>query len=68
MGLSVFDEIATPRERIEVSVDSMPTLFANPVVAALPDATYAVAWTAFDGDGLGIALRRVEPDGTLGSG
>jgi len=36
--------------------------FANPVVAALPDGTFVVAWTSFgtDGDGLGIALQRVD--------
>ena len=42
-------------------------LDADPVVAALPDGDYAVAYTAFDadGDGLGISLVRVSKDGTV---
>ena len=42
---------------------SKPLLFSSPVVAALPGAKYAVAWTDFDGDGdeLGVALRLVDP-------
>jgi len=69
VGLSVFDAVATPRERIVVSDDALPVLLANPVSAALPAATYSVAWAdlAADGDALGIALRKVEPDGTLGA-
>jgi cysteine-rich repeat protein len=69
VGLSVFDNTATPRERIVTSDDATPAFFANPVVAALPDGSYVVAWTdlAADGDAAGIALRQVEPDGTLGS-
>ncbi len=36
--------------------------FANPVVAALPDQKYAVAWTAFNGDDdeLGVMLQLVD--------
>lgn len=40
---------------------------AEPVVAALPDGTFAVAFNSasVDGDGLGIALARVNADGTI---
>ncbi|HEY4107019.1 MAG TPA: discoidin domain-containing protein [Polyangiaceae bacterium] len=37
---------------------------AAPVVAGLPDDTFAVAWTDFDGDSdeLGVQLRKLNPD------
>jgi len=63
VGLAAFDAGGEPRARIPVSVGANPLLSANPVVAALPGspASYAVAWSDFNGDGneLGIALRRV---------
>jgi cysteine-rich repeat protein len=71
VGLAAFDAGGDPRARIAVSAGGNPLLSANPVVAALPGspASYAVAWTDFNGDGdeLGIALRRVSvstPDGS----
>lgn len=48
---------------LSTGTKSKPLLFSAPVVAPLPSATYAVAWTDFDGDGdsLGVALRVVDP-------
>jgi hypothetical protein len=42
-------------------------LWGHPVVAALDDGSYAAAWTDrfLDGDQLSIALRKVNPDGSL---
>ncbi len=53
---------------MNVSDGASPIFDANPVAAALPDGSYAVAWGDFDGDGsdLGVALRRVQNDGALG--
>lgn len=69
VGLSVFDAAGDPRSRIDVGASSAPVLFASPVIAALDDGSYAVAWTDHggDGDGLGVALRRVTPDSVSGS-
>lgn len=69
IGLSVFDAAGDPRTRIDVGAGSAPVLFANPDVAALDDGSYAVVWTdqGGDGDGLGVALRRVTPDGVSGA-
>lgn len=49
------------------SADDMPPQFAEPAVAALPDGSFAVAWTdlAADEEELGIALRHVGADGTV---
>jgi hypothetical protein len=48
---------------VPVSTGTTPLLMSHPVVAALPDGTYAVAFTDFNGDGdeLGVALRLVDP-------
>lgn len=48
---------------VSTGTKSTPLLFSSPVVAALPGAKYAMAWTDFDGDGdsLGVAIRWVEP-------
>ncbi len=48
---------------VSTGTKSKPLLFSSPVVAALPGAKYAMAWTDFDGDGdsLGVALRLVDP-------
>jgi cysteine-rich repeat protein len=64
IGLAVFDGPSAPRIRENISSGTSPVLFANPVVAALPNDALAVAFTEFDGDGdeLGIALRRIELD------
>ncbi len=45
----------------DVGTGTTPVLFANPVVASLPDGGFAVAWTDFGGDGdeLGVRLRKV---------
>ncbi len=68
IGLAVFDADGTPSLRTPISGGSIPVLFSNPVVAALPDGSLAAAWTDFDGDGdeLGIALRRVDPSDPSG--
>jgi hypothetical protein len=57
-----------PLGRVRLSDGASPILSANPVVAALPGGAYAAAWSDFNADGsdLGVALRRIEPDGTLG--
>jgi cysteine-rich repeat protein len=69
IGLSVFDAAGDPRARFDVSGGSSPVLFASPTVAALEDGGYAVAWTDHggDGDGLGVALRRVTPNSVNGA-
>jgi len=71
VGLAVFDAGGDPRARIAVSAGGSPLLSSNPVVAALPGspASYAVAWSDFEGDGdeLGIALRRVSVSAADGS-
>ncbi|HVY31614.1 MAG TPA: hypothetical protein VHB79_33995 [Polyangiaceae bacterium] len=68
IGATLFDVWGRTAHRVAVSTGASPIDEANPVVAALPDGSYAVAWSDFDGDGsdLGIALRRVHADGTLG--
>jgi hypothetical protein len=66
VALSAFDpkgvRIGAPL-LVSAGTQSKPLLFSSPVVAALPGAKYAVAWTDFDGDGdeLGVALRLVDP-------
>jgi hypothetical protein len=68
VGATLFDIWGKPQHRVVVSEGAMPLYDANPVAAELPDGDYAVAWTDLDGDGsdLGVALRRVKADGTLG--
>jgi hypothetical protein len=65
----MFNIWGQPSNTLLVSEGASPITTANPVTAALPDGTYAVAWSDFDGDGsdLGVALRRVSADGTLGA-
>ncbi len=69
IGLSVFDGAGDPRSRIDVGAGSSPVLFASPTVTALDDGSYVAVWTdqGGDGDGLGIALRRVTPETVSGS-
>jgi hypothetical protein len=55
---------------LAVSTDTTPLLISHPVVAAVPDGRFAVAFTDFnaDGDELGVALRLVDPSaGKLGA-
>jgi hypothetical protein len=69
VGLAVFDTAGDPRARLALGEGSTPVLFSSPTVAALDDGSFAVAWTDFgrDGDGLGVALRRVRPASVSGS-
>jgi hypothetical protein len=69
VGATLFDVWGRKQHHVEVSEGAFPIDDANPVAAALPGGHYAVAWSDFDGDGsdLGIALRLVNGDGTLGS-
>jgi hypothetical protein len=69
IAATLFNIWGQPTHYVAVSEGASPIYEANPVAAALPDGSYAVAWSDFDGDGsdLGIALRRVERDGELGS-
>lgn len=68
VGATLFDIWGRPAHHVSVSEGAFPIEESNPVAAALPNGEYAVAWTDFDGDGsdLGIALRKVRADGTLG--
>lgn len=68
VGATLFDIWGKPSHYVTVSQGASPIYDANPVAAALPDGGYAVAWGDFDGDGsdLGVALRRVAADGSLG--
>jgi hypothetical protein len=68
IGASLFDIWGKPQQQVIVSAGASPVDDANPVVAALPDGSYAVAWSDFDGDGsdLGVVMRRVWPDGSVG--
>lgn len=68
VGATLFDIWGRATRHVAVSEDAFPIEEANPVAAALPGGDYAVAWADFDGDGsdLGIALRKVHADGSLG--
>ncbi len=64
VSLTAFDAHGVASDRVtSFSVGSTAVLAANPVLGALDDGTYVVAWTDFDGDGdeLGIAMRIVDP-------
>jgi hypothetical protein len=65
---ALFDIWGKPAAHVDVSRGASPIDDANPVAVALPNGGYAVAWSDFDGDGSdrGVALRRVDTDGTLG--
>src|SRR5262249_53792804 len=69
IGATLFNVWGQPAHHVEVSAGAFPIEQSNPVAAALPTGAYAVAWTDFDGDGsdLGIALRKVNADGTVGA-
>jgi hypothetical protein len=69
VGATLFNIWGQPEHFVEVSQGASPIFDANPVAAALPGGSYAVAWGDFDGDGsdLGVALRRVAANGSLGS-
>jgi hypothetical protein len=68
VGASLFNIWGQLTHHVTVSANASPIDDANPVVAALPDGSFAFAWGDFDGDGsdLGVALRRVSADGTVG--
>jgi hypothetical protein len=68
VGATLFNIWGQPGPRVKASEGASPIDDANPVAAALPGGKYAVAWSDFDGDGsdLGVALRIVEADGSLG--
>jgi hypothetical protein len=68
IGVSAFDIWGKPRGHVIVSEGASPTDEANPVAAGLPNGEFAVAWSDFDGDGsdLGVAMRKVRVDGSLG--
>jgi hypothetical protein len=68
IGASLFNIWGQPTHHVGVSDGASPIDEANPVAAALPDGTFAVAWSDFDGDGsdLGVALRKVNSNGSLG--
>ncbi|MCC6216036.1 MAG: hypothetical protein IT376_14315 [Polyangiaceae bacterium] len=63
VALRSFSGRGVPGVHLTVSEGARPAFEADPVVAALPGARHAVAWTDrdVDGDELGIALRVVTP-------
>ena len=69
IGATLFNIWGQPTHHVLVSDGASPIDEANPVAAALPDGSFAVSWSDFDGDGsdLGVALRRVNSNGSLGS-
>lgn len=52
----------------DLSLGGASDLWGDPVVAALEDGSYAVAWsdTLIDGDEMGVALRKISPQGEVG--
>ncbi|HKY38031.1 MAG TPA: hypothetical protein VJN18_18945, partial [Polyangiaceae bacterium] len=68
IGATLFNIWGQPAHYVTASEGASPIYEANPVAAALPDGSYAVAWGDFDGDGsdLGVVVRRVMADGELG--
>jgi hypothetical protein len=69
VAASLFNIWGQPTHHVTVSEGASPIDDANPVVAALPDGSFAFAWSDFDGDGtdLGVALRQVSAAGVVGS-
>jgi hypothetical protein len=64
LGLTTFSESGVASDVVtSISAGSTPVLMANPVVAAVPNGKFAVAYADFNGDGdeLGVALRIVDP-------
>lgn len=61
LKLGLFSSVGVPGGVLEYGAATVD--LAAPAVAALPDDTFAVAWTDFDGDGdeLGIRLRKLDP-------
>lgn len=61
LALATFDPKGVPSGAVTVESGVWPE--SSPVVAALPGGDYAVAWSdeLVDGDGLGVALRIVDP-------
>ena len=64
VGVAVFSEVGVP---VGVATMSGTIFEAGPVVAPLPDGSFALAYTAegIDGDGLGVALVRVSGAGDI---
>lgn len=66
VGVAVF---AANGQRAGVAYVPETSLDADPVIAGLPDGSFALALgsssSSIDGDGLGIALYRIAPDGTI---
>jgi hypothetical protein len=69
VAATLFNIWGQPAPHVNVSEGASPIDEANPVAAALPGGQYAVAWSDFDGDGsdLGVALRGVAANGSLGA-
>ena len=65
--VQLFDDVGNRLFPVEVSQGAVPVRSANPVVAGLPNGSFAVAWNdlAVDGSELGVALRRISPEGEL---
>ena len=62
LRLRAFDSKGTPGNLVTVAQDATITSSADPVIAALPDGKYAVAYTDLHADGYarGVALRIVD--------
>jgi alpha-tubulin suppressor-like RCC1 family protein len=52
-----------PLTLVDVSAGASSPVFADPVVATLPDGAYAVTWTGYGEDGLAINAQRVARNG-----
>ncbi len=65
--VQLLDDVGNRLLSVEVSQSAEPSSSANPVIAGLPSGSFAVAWNdlAVDGSELGIALRRLSPEGEL---
>jgi hypothetical protein len=64
LSLTTYSPTGIPSDvSVAFSTGSTPVLMSNPVIAAVPNGKYVVAYTDFNGDGdeLGVALRIVDP-------
>jgi cysteine-rich repeat protein len=68
IGLALFDAAGARAGVAQVSAGTTPPFFTDPGVAAVSSTHFAVVWTDFggDGDGLGVAMRRVSTTGQMG--
>jgi cysteine-rich repeat protein len=65
MGMTFYSPAGVPSGVVDAfGVGSTPSAYAAPVVAALPNGKFAVAWVdnGGDGEGLGIVARIVDPN------